>query len=46
MSNLFLFFKKNEFLLKRFTYIFLNIYALNASKANELYLDSQKKKKK
>ena len=42
----FLFRREKEFLLIIFTYIFLEIYALNASKANELYLDSQKKKKK
>ena len=42
----FLFRKEKEFLLIIFTYIFLEIYALNASKANELYRFSKKKKKK
>ena len=41
----FLFRKEKEFLLIIFTYIFLEIYALNASKANELYRFSKKKKK-
>ena len=41
----FLFRRKKEFLLIIFTYIFLEIYALNASKANELYRFSKKKKK-
>ena len=40
----FLFRKEIEFLLIIFTYIFLEIYALNASKANELYRFSKKKK--
>ena len=40
----FLFRKEKEFLLIIFTYIFLEIYALNASKANELYRFSKKKK--
>ena len=42
----FLFRRKKEFLLIIFTYIFLEIYALNAIKANELYIFSKKKKKK
>ena len=42
----FLFRKEKEFLLITFTYTFLEIYALNASKANELYRFSKKKKKK
>ena len=40
----FLFRKEKEFLLIIFTYTFLEIYALNASKANELYRFSKKKK--
>ena len=42
----FLFRREKEFLLIIFTYIFLEIYALNASKAKELYRFSPKKKKK
>ena len=39
----FLFRKEKEFLLIIFTYTFLEIYALNASKANELQILHQKK---
>ena len=40
----FLFWKQKTFLLKRFTYIFLLTYILNAPKINDLYMTKKKKK--